>query len=110
MRKLKVVASEGQEALMPAFHSPRRATFAMAEPSTRAVLSDEKIIFDHCVLLEESLEGLKSNPRDREEILEWIQREDEGPYSFRLCAKLYGCDPDELAHGVLYILRKHYRH
>lgn len=110
MRKLKSVPSEEQAPLFPGFTSPRRANFVKAEPSTRIVLTEDEIFFDHCVFLEENLKVFKSNPSEREEILKWINSNDEGLYSFRLCAKFYGCDPDELAEGLRYIVRKHYNH
>ncbi|MBP1153074.1 MULTISPECIES: hypothetical protein [unclassified Methylocaldum] len=75
-------------------------------------LTDEAVFKLHEDILQRTLHTLgdsRVGEETRQSIFQWIASNDEQPFSFVTCARVCGCDPDELRERLFFYLRRQER-
>ena len=75
-------------------------------------LTEEEVFKLHEDILQRTLSTLddgRVGQKTRQSIFEWIASNDEQPFSFVMCARVCGCDPDTLRERLFSYLRRQER-
>ena len=89
------------------FRLKQREMFESDESSIRFEQSHAKIL--HTRLLEESLHTLSDNRNGsgvRTDVMDWVNSESEEAFSFVVCCKLVGVDPEKMRDRIKYLQNK----
>lgn len=71
--------------------------------------TEEEIYILHEEVLKRTVHVLDDNrtsQKTKESILDWISQDEDKPFSFRICAIVSGCDPDELRDRIFDLVRR----
>jgi hypothetical protein len=93
----------------PNFPAPDGSSSHAANDGWNGEWTEEEIYILHEEVLKRTvhvLDDKRTSQKTKDSILDWISKDEDKPFSFRICAIVSGCDPEELRDQIFDLVRR----